>query len=190
MGLTLWFNNHVKSELSRRTIQVIIDQYLRDSDETLELDKNSLTDISNFKESLDLFELPDEYENLSFRDVLTEAYRDFRYSLYSNGGFWTRPFPRETDYEFTKETVIQSVSPYKICYHSSLDSKKLYIYSRGSKVVLNYDECLPALIDLINKGNQLTMHIVNDILHKDWDENINFYILNLLYLHHGINIVN
>lgn len=189
MGLTLWFNNHVKSELSRRTVQVITDQYLQHSEEILELDKNDINDISNFKESLDLFTIPEEYETLTFKEVLNQAYKDFRYSLYSNGGFWTRPFPREQEYGFDKKTIIELENPYKILFHESLDQNKVYIYSRGSKIILNMDQSIVALLNEINKGQRLSVEKAISILDNSWDESICFYILNLLYLHHGIKIV-
>jgi hypothetical protein len=189
MGLTLWFNNHVKSALSRRTIQVIIDQFLQENDEILALDKNDITDISNFKESLDLFAIPDEMDGLTFKELLVEAYKEFRYSLYSNGGFWTRPFPKEQDYSFSLIDIIEIEKPYLIYFHESLDKKNLHIYVRGSKIVLNNHKGIVKVVEEINRGTQISVEKLNNLLDKDWESSICFYILNLLYLHHGIKVI-
>lgn len=67
MGLTLWFNNHSKNQLSRRAIQVITDQYLQENNDALPPDINPVDNFSGFKDSLDLFNIPKEFENLTFK---------------------------------------------------------------------------------------------------------------------------
>ncbi len=175
MGLTLWFNNHIKGELSKRAVKVIIDQYLQENDEVLELDKNDITDISNFKDSLDLFEIPAEMEKLTFKDLLKEAYREFRYSLYSNGGFWTRPVPLENEFIFSKENIIELEKPYTIHFHENIDKSKVYIYSRGSKIILNNHQSIKNLIHEINKGHEISvLNLLKILDEEDWDESICF----------------
>ncbi len=190
MGLTLWFNNHTKNQLSRRALQVVTDQYLQDNSDILFPDLNSVSYFEGFKESLDLFNIPEELENMTFKEVLQEAYKDFRYSLYSNGGFWTRPFPVEQNFQFTNDIIVKKVSTSNILYKESVDGKKLYIYVRGTKLIFNNYACIKNMIDELNKGNDISVEKLMKMLDESWDESIGFYILNAIYLHQGIRILN
>ena len=189
MGLTLWFHNAVKGRLAKRPLKVILDQYFEESDEILETDPCGVGDQRSFESSLELFKLPEEFENLSFKQLLRESYREFRYALYSNGGFWTRPFPREKGFDFKPQTRIQCASPYKIYYHDNLNGKKIHLYARGTKIVLDRHACIKSLIDRINSGAITSVKDALSSLDPDWDKSIGLYILNLLYVNHGIAVV-
>ncbi|MEO0640907.1 MAG: hypothetical protein AAFY70_14340, partial [Bacteroidota bacterium] len=113
---------------------------------------------------------------------------DFRYSLYSNAGYWTRPFPMEgTEIEFGLEDYIQLISPYKIQYNASEDGTNLQIYVRGSKLVLANHPCIANLLDTINSGKRLRVSALMETLDPSWDHSIGSYILNMIYTHHGIH---
>jgi len=189
MGLTLWFNNHTKNQLSRRALQVVTDQYLQNSDDILLPDLNSVNYFEGFKESLALFKIPVELENMTFKEVLQEAYKDFRYSLYSNGGFWTRPFPIEQNFQFTNDVIVKKMPSYNILYKESTDGKQLYIYVRGTKLIFNNYACIKNMIDELNKGNDIKIGQLMKMLDGNWDESIGFYILNSIYLYQGIRIL-
>ena len=45
------------------------------------------------------------------------------------------------------------------------------------------------MIDELNKGEKIKLGSLIRILDNDWEESIGFYILNCLYLHHGIIII-
>ncbi len=188
IGLTLWFNNHVKTELTGRALRVITDQYLKDSIEIMEPDTASVEDCSIFDDSLALMDLPPELEKMTFKELLSHAYKDFRYSLYSNAGYWTRPFPMEgTEIEFGLEDYIQLISPYKIQYNASEDGTNLQIYVRGSKLILANHPCIANLLDTINSGKRLRVSALMETLDPSWDHSIGSYILNMIYTHHGIH---
>jgi len=188
MGVTLWFNNHVKETLASRTMQLLIDQYLKSSPDFLGLDKNNISDISSFEEALELFEIPEEFENLTFKDALRLAYKDFRYCIYSHKGFWARPVPIAEDHDFTPSDTVELINPFTIEYYQTPDNKKLYIYVRGSKFSLNYHSCIIDIIDEINKGEKISVAELLLIMDREWDGNVLFYILNLFYTSHGIKI--
>lgn len=189
IGLTLWFNNHLKGDLARKLLRVVIDQYLQDNQETMQPDKNDISDLSASEQAIELFDIPEDMQNLNFKEFLTETFKDYRYSLYSNSGYWTRPFPKEVETEFTTEDSIVLVKPFVLKYVESLDRQNILIYSRGTKLVLNNHQCIKNLIDEINKGHEMTVSQVFGILDKEWDESIGFYILNLLDTHNGIKRV-
>lgn len=189
MGLTLWFNNHTKNQLSKKAIQVIINQYLEDNNYILPPDTNTLDNFEGFEESLNLFNIPEELNHLTFKEILSESYKDFRYSLYSNGGFWARPFPIEKHFEFSLDVIVKKPFIYSILYHDSIGGKKLYVYVRGTKIVFDNHLCIKKMIDELNKGEKIKVVSLIRLLDNDWEESIGFYILNCLYLHHGIIII-
>jgi hypothetical protein len=189
IGLTLWFNNHLKTDLAKKLLRVVIDQYLEENTETMAPDKNQIEDLSAAQQAINLFNIPKDIENLPFKDFMEETFKDFRYSLYSNAGFWTRPFPKDIETEFSVEDSICVETPFEIKYTESLDKENIIIYVRGTKLILNNHKCIKDLIEELNKGEELSVKQVFSILDKDWDEAVVFYILNLLDTHNGISKV-
>lgn len=189
IGLTLWLNNHLKSDLAKKLLKVVVDQYLEENTETMVLDKNSIEDLSAAQQAIDLFKLPADIENLPFKDFMQETFKDYRYSLYSNSGYWTRPFPKEVDTKFTMNDSIVLEKPYAIKHTESLDKQNILIYVRGTKLVLNNHDGIKNLLDEINKGEEMTVKYAFSLLDNEWDESIGFYILNLLDTHNGIKVL-
>jgi len=186
IGLTLWLNNHQMKDLARKLMTVILDQYLEESEDTMAPDKNPLEDLSAAKEALALIKLPEDIKDLSFNEVMEQVFKDYRYSLYSNSGYWTRPFPKEDETKYTLEDSFVLEKPFVMKYVESLDHKNIYIYVRGTKVVLNNHACIKTLIETINKGEVMTIKEAFNILDSEWDDAIGFYIINLLDTHNGI----
>ncbi len=198
IGIACWCNNRTKHDLIEQLISLLLNQYLkadpnlyiRDSNNNLKPDKNPLEDSTFLDKTLqEWFNFPNGFELLTFDEVLKEAYKDLRYSLHSNAGYRTAPFSIEEDYNFKPETLICLCSPYKIKYRESLDNEKLYIYVRGIKLSLNNHNCIKGFIDAINKGNEITVDSLLNLMDLSWDKEIGFHILNLIYKHHGIKIV-
>lgn len=189
MALTLWRYNHTKDKLVQKLQHVILSQFLKNNDDLLVADKNELNDISGVEETLDIFDIPTEMENLNFKDLMREAYKDLRYSIHSNAGYRTSPFPIEEDVLFNLDDVIVLENPYKILHKVSLNQDKLHVYVRGIKLELNNFDCIISLINEINKGYPAKVEYLLTILDRSWDQEIGFYILNLLYKNHGITIV-
>lgn len=189
MALTLWRYNHTKDKLVQKLQHVILSQFLKNNDDLLVADKNELNDISGVEETLDIFDIPTEMENLNFKDLMREAYKDLRYSIHSNAGYRTSPFPIEEDVLVNLDDVIVLEKPYKILHKVSLNQAKLHVYVRGIKLELNNFDCIISLINEINKGYPAKVEYLLTILDRNWDQEIGFYILNLLYKNHGITIV-
>lgn len=186
IGLTLWLNNHQKKDLAKKLMEVILDQYLEESEDTMLPDKNPLEDLSAAEQALALLKLPEDIQHLPFHEVMEQVFKDYRYSLYSNSGYWTRPFPKEDETKYTLEDRFVLEKPFVMKYVDSLDYKNIYIYVRGTKVVLNNHACIKTLIDEINKGEEMSIKEAFNILDSEWDHNIGFYIINLLDTHNGI----
>lgn len=189
MALTLWRYNHTKGRLAKKLQSVVHSQFLKNNDDLLVADQNELGDTSGLEETLEIFEIPREMEDLNFKDLMREAYKDLRYSIHSNAGYRTSPFPIEQDVLFNLDDIIQLEKPYKILHKISLSRDKMHVFVRGVKIELKNSDYIISLIDEINKGNPMKVQDLLAILDPSWGKEIGFYILNLLYKNHGITII-
>jgi hypothetical protein len=186
IAVTFWRYNHTKEKLAKKLQNVVSSQFLQENDELLDTDTNDLNDLSGVDEILETFEIPEEMENMNFKNLMKEAYKDLRYSLHSNAGYKTSPFPIKKDIIFDNNDKIQIETPFKILYKESLDKTKLHVYVRGVKIELKNFDCIKSFINEINKENPIKIIDLLGFLDKEWDDEIGLYILDLLYKNHGI----
>lgn len=189
IALTFWFYNHSKKRIIEKLHAVLLEQYVENNDILLPPDKNHINDLSNIDEILSIYNIPKEMNNLNFKELLKEAYRDLRYSISSNAGYRTSPFPRCSFFtmDINKRVIIER--PYKILYTESLDKEKLYIYVRGIKFSFNNFNEIKKIIDEINKGVSLSIKEVLKLGSDNWNNEIGIYILSLFYKYHAIKLV-
>jgi hypothetical protein len=195
IGIACWCNNRSKMNFAEQLINMLTSTYLRriknvylrDPVDNLKPDKNALDDTSFLDNTLSYFDFPPGFEKLTFADVLKEMYKDLRYSLYSNCGYRTSPFPIVDDAVFEPGDYLQLQQPYSIKFKESLDKEKLHIFVRGIKFELNNFKCIVDLITEINEGIPVKVERLMEILDKDWDDLVKFHILNLLYKNHGVS---
>jgi hypothetical protein len=195
IGIACWCNNRSKMDFAEQLINMmttnylkkIENVYLRNPKDNLKPDKNALDDTSFLDKTLAYLEFPIGFENLTFGGVLKEVYKDFRYSLHSNCGYRTSPFPIVEDTEFNNSDYLQLQQPYTILYKESLNEEKLNIFVRGIKFELNNFKCIKNLIDEINRGVPVKVSQLMEMLDKDWEDSVKLHILNLLYKNHGIS---
>ncbi len=197
IGIACWCNNRSKHDFMEQLINMLLNQYLkkdtdlyvRNPNNNLKPDRKPLNDSSFLDTTLqEWFDFPNGYESLTFNEVLKEIYKDLRYSLHSNAGYRTSPFPLEKDYNFKLDTLVYLSSPYQIKYRESLDKEKLYIYIRGIMISLDNHNCIKDFIDILNEEEVIAVKNLLNILDLSWDKEVGFYILNLIYKHHGIKI--
>ncbi|WP_271782542.1 hypothetical protein [Aquimarina algiphila] len=197
IGIACWCNNRSKYDFVEKLISMLMDQYLkkddniyiRDPKNNLKPDNNPLEDSSFLDSTLqEWVNFPEGYEKLPFNEVLKEIYKNLRYSLHSNAGYRTSPFPLEKDFDFKPKDMIQLIPPYVIQYRESLNKEKLYIYVRGALLGFNNYECVVNFINEINKGEKIAVKELLNMLDPSWDKEVGFYILNLIYKHHGIKV--
>ncbi len=189
IALTFWFYNHSKEKFASKLNTTVLNQFLEKSTDLLKPDKNSLDDVSGVDSTLELFDIPEELENLSLKDLMKEAYKDLRYSIHSNAGYRTSPIPKEEDMLFKLDDYIAIEKPYKILYKESLNKEKIHVFVRGIKIELNNFDCIKGFLDEISKGIPVSVSFLLEILDKDWDNEIGLYILSELYTNNGINKV-
>jgi hypothetical protein len=189
MAITLWQYNHTRGDVAKKLQAVVFSQFFNPSNELLLPDRNDLDDVSGVNEILSTFNLSGDLQDLNFKDLMIEAYRDLRYSIHSNAGYRTSPFPKTEDHLFALEDKVQSIAPYKILYKHSLKGDKLHVFIRGIKLELNNFHCIKKLIDTINQGEPHTVAELLGILDQEWSDETGLYILGLLYKNHGIEKV-
>ncbi len=187
LSVTLWQYNHTKFRFARRIHNMIIDQFIKNSEELVTPDTNELNDISGMTDVLSTFEFTDEMNNFSYEELLTDMYRDLRYSIHSNAGYRTSPFPKlDKDSVINMEDMLILNTPFKILYRESNDKKKLYIYTRGNKLSLNNFKCMCDVIDKINTGVVLKASSLLELLDSSWSDDIGLNFLGIIYQNHGI----
>jgi len=189
IGIACWSYNRSNVDFAKRLLGLTIENFLQPSDVMLKPDRNKLDDSSGLEKTLELYKLPEDYKNLSFDDTLKEVYRDLRYSLHSNSGYRTSPFTRDKDYSFQLSTKVEIEKPYRIIYKETKDGTMLNVFVRGIKVEFKNFSCIKTFLDEINKGAVNTAAELLGSLDPEWPDRIGFYLLNLLYLHHGISII-
>lgn len=188
IAIACWCYNRASIDFAIRLQSLLSEQYLSTKDENLKADKNDIDDVSGVHRTLDLFEIPQELEDLSFKDLLKEIYKDLRYSLYSNAGYRTSPFLKKEVISFEMDDTIELEKPYKVQYKESLNKEKLQLFIRGIKFEMNNFKSITVFIDEINKGHSIKVKDILSILNKEWDSDIGLYILAVLHKHNGINV--
>jgi hypothetical protein len=189
IAIACWCYNRSNYDFALRLQTLFQEQTLQKSILNLKADKNEIYNTDAVEKTLDLFEIPKELENLSFKDLMRETYKDLRFSLFSNAGYRTSPFAKKLGVELSIDDIIEVEKPFKILYKNSLDSQKMHLYVRGVKIELNNFDCIKKFIDEINKEEKIKISKLLKFLNSDWDSKIGLYILELIYKHHGIKIV-
>lgn len=188
IAITFWRYNHTKDKLARKLQTVLLNQFMKNNEDLLQPDQNDLEDVSGLESTLDTFNIPEGMENMSYKDLMREAYKDLRYSIQSNAGYRTSPFVRKDEVEFSVKDIIQIEQPFKILYKESINKDKLHVFVRGAKLELNNFECIKDFIDEINNGEPHRVSRLLDLLDDEWDNEVGFHILSLLHTNNGIVI--
>ncbi|WP_271782544.1 hypothetical protein [Aquimarina algiphila] len=187
LSVTFWQYNHTKFRFARRIHNMIMDQFIKESEELVTPDRNELENTSGMQDVLSTFQFTDEMDDFSYKELLAEMYKDLRYSINSNAGYRTSPFPKtEEDSQLDINDAFIIETPFKIQYRESNDKIKLFAYVRGHKFSLNNFECIALMIDEINKGKEITVRQLLNILNEEWPEEIGLQILSLIYQNHGM----
>lgn len=187
--IACWFYNRSNFDFALRLQTLLSDRYIKNSTENLKPDMHPIDDTTGVEKTLALFELPDYLESLSFKELMRLTYKDLRYSLHSNAGYRTSPLPREDAIDLHGSSVVQTVEPFKILYKESLNKEKLQLFVRGKKIELNNFGCIKKLVDQLNEGKSTTVSALIRVLDKNWDEEVAYQLLSVLYQNRGIHVL-
>lgn len=183
IGLTLWFNNHTESSLSKKIIDNLLINSLEESFEILPMDVSPPENLENFADIKKLFH--SDFNDRDFLSMLEDTYRDYKMALYSNAGFWEPPFPKEHKVDHNKDFTIKIVDPFKILFY--IDNQ-LHLFIRGKKISLINNNTITDLVEKLNKGNELNKEAVFTTLDSSWAEQVKRYIIDVLFENHIITV--
>jgi len=192
IGLVIEFNNLTKREFAERLWFRLGDQLFSKTfrgKEAIILPPYKAENHDVFIENL-IREI--KHYNIDPRTFLKEAlrkiYRDHKYSLFSNAGFSVPSTPQKETIkvdEITSDKRIICKQPFKIMYYR--EKEKLYVFVRGSKIVINYHEDISLLIDEINKGQPIQISEIEKRSFCDWNsKNPLLKFIAVLYNYRGI----
>ncbi|WP_217601542.1 hypothetical protein [Chitinophaga sp. GbtcB8] len=196
LGVTLWFNNPTRKALMSKILDAIKIQYVNTEDLTITTPEKDLKGFSGFSNIESLLKLEDRHKQLPFKTFLKEVYQEYMYALYSNGGWWARPLSleqsieyNENEYEHLADKYIRAISPFRVYYKVLTAEEKLLVFTRASKIEIRYHPALVNILEKINTGETLEVHVLLQELAQDWPEEAGLYFLSLIYNKRGIEIV-
>jgi hypothetical protein len=185
IGIACWANNRSKRHFAERLMQLVRQNYLRNSDDMLKSDKLAPDDISGVEETLALYEAPHDHD---LKRLLRHVYKDFRYALFSNAGLRNAPLPDDPVPAIADNAVVRIEEPYRIYHAPESEEGRLALYVRGIKLSLKDIGGLRALVDALNGGHAFSFEAVLDILGEPWTPDTGRYLLGLLRRHRGVRI--
>jgi hypothetical protein len=186
IGIACWCNNRSNADFSKELLTFMKRNYLLDSPLMLKADQRGLDDVSGLEPTLALYQFPPEVQDLSFKDLMRNLYRDLRYALYSNAGLRNAPLPLLDPDPLAGKSTLCLEAPYSLRYYLTEATGKLMVFVRGTQIALRHIECLPRLIDRINRGEPLAIADIVQEYGQDLPPEALRYFLGQLYQHNGI----
>jgi len=176
IGIALWSNKNFKEELSKEIMRNVENEYIIKSEK---INHQKINTLQEMKEIESYFKAHKYQNNLTFKALCKETYRDSRYSLFSNCGF------PKVSLSIKKKRVLFNIEdffilelPFKIEYYNSTSQKEnLIVFVRGNKIILKKNRLIIDIINLINLGQVVP---VKKILTNNRNEKINEDICSLL----------
>lgn len=189
IGVSLWFHSSDIFSYSKKVIKHFLTQFIPNDTRIIppQIDYlNNHDTYEYFKKNI-LKTLNKENPNLN--DFLMSIYLDFKYSLFSNGGWANCPPENKIesiDYTYFEYKIIELSKPFKIIYNN-FNNEKLDIYIRGRKTRIKYFKDFENLLNKLNNDEKI---VVNDFIETlSIPKEAFLYILLTLYKHRGIVII-
>jgi hypothetical protein len=190
IGITVWQYTHTDAKVVSDLHQRLFRQILPVEDKiVIRADASSPEDTSGLDELVSRYRLRPELEALSYAELLRETYRDWRHCVHSNAGYRNSPFPREELGDLDLDADVQLVRPYRILARVAEGGAKLHVYVRGSRLELNYFDCLPPLFDALNDGRRRPVRELLALLDSRWDPAIGLYVLREIHRRRGLHVL-
>ncbi|OQP63428.1 hypothetical protein A3860_24090 [Niastella vici] len=197
IGVTLWFDNHVRNYVLNNLLESFRVQYLNMEDTTVTVPEQSLNDLKGYADIDAVLKIDQHLAKKTFPEFLKLVYEEYMFSLFSNQGWSSLPLSLseeinydENDYEFLAEKEIRIAYPFKILHKHIQEVQKVQLFARGSKIELNYHQ---EIIDLVNKLNEGIVYKVSSLaaqVFKELPAEVALYILSLLLNKRSIELVN
>ena len=185
IGIALWSNKNFKEELSKELLQCIQEKCISDSKNNSLNKFNTLESVSDM--SL-LFDLPENQDKLTFKDLCQESYKNYRYSLMSNCSFLKTPMLRgRKKTSFNENDYFINEAPFKIEFYSSgLNKEKLIVFIRGHKIVLKNNIQFIQILDYINMRETIKVQTILNFINSEVTKEQIMSLLSTLEYYYGI----
>lgn len=196
VGVTLWFDNHVRKMVLNNLFDSWKLQYMNMNDLTITTPETDLEALHGYDDLKALSKLSDSLKQKNFYHFLQGIYEECMYSLFSNAGWAMRPLSleeetgyNENEYESLNGKTVQLTTPFRIYYRHITEENKLHIFARGAKIELNYHPAIIKVLDMLNEGNALPVNDIAEQVLSEFPAEVTLYILSLLYNRRSISVV-
>jgi len=169
VDLTLGFSRISQSEIRRRAATDEIGRYLIPAADEK---KGSLSGV---------------VDNPLLMEFVEDSIEDFRLGFLSNCGYSTPPVPDGLVPNVTTADTVSACPPFKL-YHRISSDKKLRIFARRNRIVVNYRKGLQAVVEALNR-EALPVEKLLDLASCDLHSDAVLRFLNLLSAHRAIYTV-
>ena len=195
VGITIWLNNPTKMFFVKKITESLITQHLveESNKEVIPSEQDFLNNMNSYDSLISSIKSSDDVLNSSMKDFYKVLYKDFKYSLLSNGGWNSLPLlcSEKDNYDVNNYNSLSDkkirLTNFKILYTSNDDV--LFIYVRGIKLEMKFHEELINIINEINTNKELVVKDLIFNLSKEWPAEVGLYFLSEIYNYRGIVIL-
>ncbi|AXE35405.1 hypothetical protein [Chromobacterium phragmitis] len=185
IGIACWFYNRSDHDFACELLHRVRETCLRPSEIMLKADRRPIDDVGTVEAALSLLALPEDGD---LRSLMRGAYRDLRYSLFSNGGYRNSPIPREVQPEIRPDSRVAAAAPYRMRCMPAQAAGRFELYVRGTKLALGNFPGLEGVIDRLNSGGKFAIAEIAAMVDDPLAEKKVHYLLRLLHRYHGVDI--
>ncbi|THU40950.1 hypothetical protein FAM09_02205 [Niastella caeni] len=196
IGVTLWFDNHVRTHVLNNLLESFRIQYLDMEDTTVTVPEKTLNDLKGYADIDAVLKIDEHLSTKTFPEFLNVVYEEYMFSLFSNQGWSTLPLSLseehnfdENDYAFLADKEIRAVHPFKILYKIISEVQKVQLYARGSKIELNFHQEIVDLVNKLNEGSTYKVSLLTEQVFKELPAEVALYMLSLLLNKRSIELI-
>lgn len=198
VGISIWLNKPTRQKMLKKIVDNVSSEFIIAGSNTFSEQQQSYEDNSTpiltlehqkdikqnlFEELIQDAVKKETINDLSFSDLLKMNTLDYQYALKSNLHF-TLPLNKKKVKEpffISEDTLISLDHPYQINWYHSNISKKLHLFIKGNKTMLNYHEDIVTMIKRINSNRTYSIDTLMDELFVDWPDGAAQRILEILH---------
>lgn len=183
-GLAFWFNHFDRGELIAKLNFYIKDKLLVDK----HLPLPSFKSISQDPQAIEFPLRTDNPSRVVLEQFYQELYKDYQLEMLSNGGFY-QPGTKISGFtDLRLEHFVRSMPPFKIQYKQH-QPNFVTLFVRAHQITFPFHEKLPNLLEKLNSGQTFQIQVLGEPLLEDWADEIVLHLINLLYIHTGVEIM-
>ncbi len=196
IGVTLWFDNHVRKQVLNNLLESVRIQYLNMEDTSITSPEKDFYQLKGYADIDAMLKLEPHLAKETFPAFLKIVYEEYMMSLFSNQGWSTRPLSLaeeksydENDYGYLANAEVVIAHPFRLLYKHLPGIQKVQVFARGSKLEFNYHGEIIQLIDKLNEGAAVNVSALTAQVFSDLPAEVGLYILSLLVNNRSIEVL-